>query len=377
MSIPAPASVIASLNASGTSIASMNALKKRRIESTVSIATTGNASGRDSIVCKKHPTTMSICVSAAAVKPVENISGAKRTSSLLSTETIEYDENGDEVVVSLSECKRLRQEIQALKELNAQLSFDQYTRETEIRAEISEEMAMRSSHLLEQIQSLQTQLNNQTSMSVAMSSVTASVKKQRKNQLRSIAEENATKDLQEVEDELERTKTTHEQELALLKAQNGQLLKAVQSMEVKVGSSAVVAAVATTATLLDNNSAILIQSIDSSSAQVAAEFSNRLQRDQRFKKNDENACFIYPADNSKKSPGPMQAKSPSRSPLSNVGNSPVQIRLMKGYQQQPLTTSEQSLSVVEKVNQINLKSQTSSIQSEHAGRALRSNVVRG
>lgn len=385
-SAPVPAAVVASLNASGTSIASLNALKKRRIESAASIATTGNAGGRESIVTKKHPNTTNITVSAAVAKPVENISGAKRTSSLLSTETIEYDENGDEMVVSLSECKRLRQEIQALKELNAQLSFDQYMRETEIRAEVSEEMAMRSGHLLEQIQSLQSQLNNQTSMSVAMSSVTASVKKQRKHQLRSIAEENATKDLQEVEDELERTKLTHEQELALLKTQNDQLLKAVKNMEAKVGAaSSVTEPSSLTTNPVDNNSAILIQNIDSSSAQVAAEFSNRLQRDQRFKKNDENAFFIYPADNAKKSP--VQAKSPSRSPLSNVGNSPVQIRLMKGYQpqqQQPLASSEQqSLSVVEKVNQINLKSSqtgnnsNSSMQSEHTGRALRSNVVRG
>ena len=380
MSAPAPAAVVASLNASGTSIASMNALKKRRIESAASIATTANACGRESIVTKKHPNTTTITVSAAVAKPVENISGAKRTSSLLSTETIEYDENGDEMVVSLSECKRLRQEIQALKELNAQLSFDQYMRETEIRAEVSEEMAIRSSHLLEQIRSLQSQLNNQTSMSVAMSSVTASVKKQRKHQLRSIAEENATKDLQEVEDELERTKLTHEQELALLKAQNDHLLKAIRNMEAKVGAAPAVtepSSQTSTIQVLDNNSAILIQSIDSSSAQVAAEFSNRLQRDQRFKKNDENAFFIYPADNAKKSP--LQTKSPSRSPLSNVGNSPVQIRLMKGYQQQPLASCEQSLSVVEKVNQINLKSsQTgSSMQSEHNGRALRSNVIRG
>ena len=43
MSAPAPAAVVASLNASGTSIASMNALKKRRIESAASIATTANA----------------------------------------------------------------------------------------------------------------------------------------------------------------------------------------------------------------------------------------------------------------------------------------------------------------------------------------------
>lgn len=393
MSAPAPAAVVASLNASGTSIASMNALKKRRIESAASIATTGNACGRESIVTKKHPNTTTITVSSAAVaKPVENISGAKRTSSLLSTETIEYDENGDEMVVSLSECKRLRQEIQALKELNAQLSFDQYMRETEIRAEVSEEMAMRSGHLLEQIQSLQSQLNNQTSMSVAMSSVTASVKKQRKHQLRSIAEENATKDLQEVEDELERTKSTHEQELALLKAQNDQLLKAVKSMEAKEGAAAPVVVTESSSQAtnqLDNNSAMLIQSIDSSSAQVAAEFSNRLQRDQRFKKNDENAFFIYPADNAKKSSSssPLLTKSPSRSPLSNVGNSPVQIRLMKGYQQPPLAagSEQQSLSVVEKINQINLKSSShtnsssssSSMQSENTGRALRSNVIRG
>lgn len=151
-------------------------------------------------------------------------------------------------------------------------------------------------------------------------------------------------------------------------------------MEAKVGVAPAVtepSSQTTTIQVLDSNSAILIQSIDSSSAQVAAEFSNRLQRDQRFKKNDENTFFIYPADNAKKSP--LQTKSPSRSPLSNVGNSPVQIRLMKGYQQQPLASCEQSLSVVEKVNQINLKSsQTgSSIQSEHNGRALRSNVVRG
>lgn len=362
------------------------ALKKRRLESTASTTTLNSIrSGRESICLKKAaPNTTLVSITnnnnnGASNKVRTSMSGMKRTSSMLSSETNEIDENNDEAGTgSFSECKRLRLEIQLLKEQNSQMMFDQYTRETEIRAEVSEEMALRSNHLLEQIQSLQKQLNTQTSQSIVMSSVTASVKKERKRQLQTIAENHTTKDLQEVEDELTRTRTMYEQEILTLKTQNETLVNTVKALQAKVidplgtGSKSNSICIDNS---LNNN---ILQSIDNSSAQVAAEFSNRLQRDQRFKKNDENnnqTNFIYPSDNNLK-------KSPTRSPLSNLGNSPVQIRLMKGYQNpnsntiDPITTTSSSVtsSVLELKN--NIQKMTNSF-SDNTSRSLRSQVMRG
>jgi hypothetical protein len=51
--------------------------------------------------------------------------------------------------------KRMRLEINRLQDENQGLLSEQFSRETEIRMEVSLEMAMRSSHLLDQLQDLQ------------------------------------------------------------------------------------------------------------------------------------------------------------------------------------------------------------------------------
>ena len=62
-----------------------------------------------------------------------------------------------------SEVKRMRVEIHRLRDENHYLVSEQLQRETEIRMEVSEEMVVRSAHLLDQIQDLQEQLHSKES----------------------------------------------------------------------------------------------------------------------------------------------------------------------------------------------------------------------
>jgi chaperonin cofactor prefoldin len=209
---------------------------------------------------------------------------------------------------------------------------------------VSQEMAKRSQHLLEQIQSLQRQLVERDDS--ASTDITRSVKKAHKRQMKTIAEEVSGRDVQEVEDELERSKATYEQEIAVLKSQNKALANAVEKLQsAAVGPTAVMPP--TTSVLsakvntlgnaiagaVSNSASTFQQSIDNSSAQVAAEFSKRFSK----KGNDENsgaAANVPSAQEEKCSPMNKSpaSRSPSRSPLSEVrnngGNSPV----LKSYQ---------------------------------------------
>ena len=78
-------------------------------------------------------------------------------------ETHVEEGDGDDDRISGSEVKRMRTEIARLREENHFLASEQLARETEIRVEVSEEMAVRSAHLLDQIQDLQEQLNRKES----------------------------------------------------------------------------------------------------------------------------------------------------------------------------------------------------------------------
>ena len=75
----------------------------------------------------------------------------------------EYLDEGQGLDVTGSEVKRMRVEIHRLREENHYLVSEQLQRETEIRMEVSEEMVVRSAHLLDQIQDLQEQLHSKES----------------------------------------------------------------------------------------------------------------------------------------------------------------------------------------------------------------------
>ena len=76
-------------------------------------------------------------------------------------------------------------------------------------------MADRSNHLLDQIQDLRDQLNAYENQKLAGCDIKKSAKKARKQQL-DVAQEGASRDLQEAEEELERVKESRDQFLMLL-----------------------------------------------------------------------------------------------------------------------------------------------------------------
>ena len=234
----------------------------------------------------------------------------KRTASNLRISSTSNDENNDnniendvnEVQVEL---KSLKMELAILREQNEQLIAISIARETEIRMEVSEEMAERSSYLLEQIQDLQEQLYSRQNK---IDNVTRSCKKIKKQQVQ-IAAEDTSRDLKEAEEELERVKTAYEAEISKLKEDKVRLEKEVAEWKAKADAStkALIEASESTRTSMDNGS---IKILDIKTDSAANTFSQRMQRDQRFKKSDDELQ--------------RQASRSSRSPLApKDGNSPL------------------------------------------------------
>jgi len=315
--------------AAATAAAAAADKKRRRIEAAQANAAAGNGAHRG-----MRDSTCSVVPAGAVAKagrPISSkatavvLSGSKRKAdsdaSMASLQTVASADTYD--AEDSSELKRLRVEVVELRAANEQLVYSQLNRETEIRIEVSQEMAKRSHHLLEQIQSLQRQLAARDT--AGTTDLTRSVKKERKRQMKTIAEECAGGML-EVEEELERVKATYDQEVALLRSQNKALSMALEKYQ-NMGGPAGIMPPSSKITSSSSSSSSLQQNLDSSSAQVAAEFNKRFS-----KKGNEENCVVVCAEKAsplKKSP---LSKSPSRSPLSevrNVGNSPVSL---KSYQ---------------------------------------------
>jgi hypothetical protein len=170
-----------------------------------------------------HNTTVT-AKETRATRKTSKSSTAHVASAKTSLESIpdllETTTESDQQPAVESERKRLRREVQDLQESNAQLVSQSYSRESEIRAEVSQEMVLRSTHLLTQIQELRNKLSRYEMQQV--DDVTKSVRKVHNKQLLA-AQEDALNDLQEAEDEIERLKTEHEIEVFKLKAENKKL----------------------------------------------------------------------------------------------------------------------------------------------------------
>jgi hypothetical protein len=115
-----------------------------------------------------------------------------------------------------NELNELREELDKLKEENHELLVQQFSRETEIRTQVAQEMAERSSHLLSQIQDLQEQLYSKANQ---IDDVTKSCKKAKKRHIAK-ANEATAKDLAEAEEELERVKVEYENDIMRLRKEN-------------------------------------------------------------------------------------------------------------------------------------------------------------
>eukprot|EP01032_Pedospumella_encystans_P020693 gene20693-23504_t len=174
--------------------------KRRRVESGNSTGSSGVATqalrrSRES-VCTGLPGISTNANPGAGGKRVPNIksvalSGAKRkvdSEGSMDSLATAVDHESEE-----SELKRLRREVFQLREDKAQMEFYQLSRETEIREEVSQEMAKYTSQLLQQNRTLQSQLSDLQGSSSA-SDLTRSVKKARKQQMSRIAEEFSDRD---------------------------------------------------------------------------------------------------------------------------------------------------------------------------------------
>jgi len=245
-----------------------------------------------------------VCIAKANAANIKRTTSNLRISAPSNANDDIDDDSKVDVADVQSELKSLKIELANLREQNQQLVTQSIARETEIRMEVSEEMAERSSHLLEQIQDLQEQLYSRQSK---IDNVTKSCKKIKKRQVE-IAAEDSSRDLKEAEEELERVKAAYESDISKLKEDKARLEKEVAEWKAKADSStkALIEASQSTRTSMDTGSVKVLESTDS----AANAFSQRMQRDQRFKKSDEGLQ--------------RQASRSSRSPLApKDGNSPL------------------------------------------------------
>ena len=115
-----------------------------------------------------------------------------------------------------NELVELRDELDKLRQENHDLLVQQISRETEIRTQVAQEMAERSSHLLNQIQDLQEQLYSRANQ---IDDVTKSCKKAKQRHIAK-ANEATAKDLAEAEEELGRLKNEYENDVIRLRKEN-------------------------------------------------------------------------------------------------------------------------------------------------------------
>jgi chromosome segregation ATPase len=255
------------------------------------------------------------------------------------------DSNGNNNVITQSEVKRLKRTISELEEENEQLQHMQLERETEIRIEVSNEMEQRSAFLLEQIQQLQEQLMDQQDTHSSKFDVTRSVKKMKKEHKQAL-EQDISKHLAEAEEEIERLKHTHTKEIASLYAEKEELCAQIEDWKQKAEQSnknlyeQQLLVKTLQIQLQQANLLAQAQAKGENTAIVATEFSQRMLRDQRFKRSDdtENAAPIN-LRAQVQAQQQMRATSPVRSPLGtlrNDPNSPIRLDALNMSQQQPV-----------------------------------------
>jgi hypothetical protein len=173
-------------------------------------------SKRTSAITQTAPSSSSV---VEVNKPQASHRGSNYTTTKIAFENVAEEEETnvkdvDEDELDSASCvKRMKVEMTRLIEDNHNLLSDQFTRESEIRNEVSLEMATRSAQLLDQLQDLQSQLDGKEYQVV---DIKRSCKKVRRKQLDQ-ANYDAVQDLQEAEEELERVKIAYELEIDELK----------------------------------------------------------------------------------------------------------------------------------------------------------------
>ena len=141
-----------------------------------------------------------------------------------------------------SALKRLKEEVTQMRAQNELLLREQAMREQEIREEVAEEMAIRSTHLLQQIQELQEQVSQTTTS--YYNDVTKSVMKAKQRQIQK-ANEQIGAELQEcvreMEAELLQVKETYEEEISILNKEKDELESALNDWKAKAEEAIIIA----------------------------------------------------------------------------------------------------------------------------------------
>lgn len=210
--------------------------------------------------------------------------------------------------------------IERLQKENILLVNSAMTRETEIRHEISNEMALRSAHLLNQIRDLQDELY---SLKNDRSDITRSVKKAKRN-LKSHLKDDVTEDLRDAEEEMESLKSMYEDRVAKQMNQITELTNELKECKMKLAeaNSNVLSlkekiALSSYKSSLSSASSVSVSSNVSSAAyhsnqendiSAAESFELRKQRDQRFNKHKRLADLS--PESKKKSPTVREPLSP-------------------------------------------------------------------
>eukprot|EP01039_Chlorochromonas_danica_P001818 gene1820-1987_t len=194
-------------------------VKRRRQESVLSAAShapvTRAGTKRSSTVAQLSSSqTIPPQPPAPAAAPAPAPSVSTRVSSLTSVSSAEVDQ--------------LKEELTTLRETNRKLMMENLTREASIRKEVSEEMAQHSQHLLSVINNLRQELYDKEDRSHL--DLTKSCKKARREQVVEDTQRDLSKALEEAEEELERIKAIHEEEVARLNAENGALKEEIEHL---------------------------------------------------------------------------------------------------------------------------------------------------
>lgn len=242
-------------------------LKRRRHESAVGAKVLNTTAG-----AKKLSTS-----ATHGAKSNKDPLAASKEIDVPITASISVDKEEEEG----SERKRLRREIDYLKETNQTLMQQNMNKENEIREEMSKEMMLRSSGLLSKISDLQKQLSVYETQSIN-DIMTKSVKKAKQSQL-TLENEDMIVQLQEAEDEIERIKVEYEYELNRLRYENQKLKEEITKLK---GTTA----------------------------------GGKKRKNSKQKNNQENESDNMVVVDGKKSP--KNSNSPNRSPLSPIDNSP-------------------------------------------------------
>lgn len=285
-------------------------------------ASTGN---RTSTFGSKHATSSSLGhkKSAGSIKTITNLATEANDGANIEVNDADNSDLCNELREIAAE---LKAELERAQEENAALQRYQLVRETEVRAEVCDEMELRSASLLKQLEELQ---EREAAHYNRMNDVTKSTKKVKRKQI-DLENEVVQRDLKEAEEEIMRLKQMHETESGKLRLRITQLEEEVAMWKGKLEQSII------------SKPVVSIPVTRVEIPQLSRETSTDSSRS--LLKNEKKRTVVVNEDGSVSIPKrqPVQlavnCNSPGRSPLSTLSgdgnihtqaNSPIKLNALK------------------------------------------------